>query len=104
MNPSKAVGSEAERYVARAIGGQRTYGYGPVDVTNGSMDVQVKAVSIAPSLNAVRKYLHAMPAVGKLRAVVVIERPGAAFRARRTITFDFDEWREWYGSDVAEGL
>ena len=98
----KAAGSEAERYVARKIGGQRLYGYGPVDVSNGSMDVQVKAVSIAPSLNAVRKYIADMPEQGKLRAAVVIERPGAAFRARRTITFDFDEWCEWYGS--AEGL
>lgn len=98
----KAAGSEAERYVARKIGGERLYGYGPVDVTNGSMDVQVKAVALPPSLNAVRHYLAAMPDRGRLRAVVVIERPGAAFRARRTITFDFDEWVEWYGS--TEGL
>ena len=94
----KAVGSSAERYVAEKLGGRRVYGYGPVDVvTDGWLDLQVIAVALPPSLNAVRHYLEAMPKGRHLRGVVVIERPGAAFRARRTITFDLDEFAEWYG-------
>ena len=97
----KAAGSEAERYVARLFGGRRVYGYGPVDViADGWLDLQVKAVHLPPSLNAVRRYLENMPKGRHLRGVVVIERPGAAFRARRTITFDLDEFSEWYGHDV----
>ena len=95
---AKAIGSAAERVVARMIGGRRTYGYGPVDVQSGMFDLQVKQLSTPPSLNAIRGWLAAIPYRGdRLRGVVVLDRPGSGFATRRTITFDLAEFAEWYG-------
>jgi hypothetical protein len=53
----KAVGSAAEREVAALLGGQRVYGYGPIDViVTGYSALQVKNVlairACRPSMKA----------------------------------------------------
>jgi hypothetical protein len=95
---SKAVGSAAERVVAAALNGRRVgIDGGPVDViVDGYLDVQVKAVRSLPSLAAVIGYLDAIPRADRLRACVVVTRPGPGHRAVRTITFDLDEFAEWH--------
>lgn len=95
---SKAIGSAAERYVAGMVGGRRIgQALGPVDVTvDGYLDLQVKALGVAPSLPAIRRALAAMPP-GKLRGVVVLSRPGAGHPAEVTVTFDFREFSQWHG-------
>jgi len=125
---SKATGSAAERYVAGMLGGHRVGQVGgPVDVrVPGYMDVQVKAVTIAPSLPAVRRMITAMARPpgwapgpvegylqgeafpddlgghdGPLRGVVIVSRPGAGHRVEVTITFDFREFCEWHGHPEA---
>ena len=96
---SKIVGSAAERVVAAALGGVRVgQDGGPVDVfVEGYLDVQVKTRKALPSLVAIMGYLEAMPKQERLRAVVVITRPGSGQRAIRTITFDLDDFADWHG-------
>jgi hypothetical protein len=95
---SKAIGSAAERAVAAALDGTRVgMDGGPVDViVEGYLDVQVKAVRSLPSLAAVIGYLEAIPRRDRLRACVVVTRPGSGKRAVRTITFDLDEFASWH--------
>ena len=95
----KAIGSAAERAVAYALDGQRVgMDGGPVDViVEGYMDVQVKSVKALPSLAAVIGYLAAIPTRDRLRACVVVGRPGKGHKAVRTITFDLDEFAQWHG-------
>lgn len=96
----KAIGSAAERAVAAALDGRRVgMDGGPVDViVDGYLDVQVKTVRSLPSLAAVTGYIEAIPKGERLRACVVVSRPGSGKRAVRTITFDLDEFREWHGA------
>ena len=95
---SKAIGSAAERAVATALDGRRVGQLlGPVDViVDGYLHVQVKAVRSLPSLAAVVGYLEAIPRGDRLRACVVVTRPGPGHRAIRTITFDLDEFADWH--------
>jgi hypothetical protein len=95
---SKAVGSAAERVVAAALDGRRVgMDGGPIDViVDGYLDVQVKAVKSLPSLAAVIGYLQTIPKGDRLRACVVVTRPGSGKRAVRTITFDLDDFAEWH--------
>ncbi|HUW15902.1 MAG TPA: hypothetical protein VMW94_02390 [Actinomycetes bacterium] len=95
---SKAIGSAAERQVAKLLGGERVgMDGGPVDVVLGDYcALQVKNVRTLPSLNAVRSYIEAMPP-DRLRAAVVIERAGSGRRGVRLICFDLDEWVAWHG-------
>lgn len=94
----KAIGSAAERAVAAALDGRRVgMDGGPVDViVEGYLDVQVKCVKELPSLAAVIGYLEAIPDRDRLRACVVVTRPGPGHRAIRTITFDLDEFASWH--------
>jgi len=89
----------AERAVAYALDGRRVgQDGGPVDViVEGYLDVQVKCVKALPSLAAVIGYLEAIPDRDRLRACVVVTRPGQGRRAIRTITFDLDEFAQWHG-------
>jgi hypothetical protein len=95
----KAIGSAAERAVAYALDGRRVgMDGGPVDViVEGYLDVQVKCVKALPSLAAVIGYLEAIPDRDRLRACVVVTRPGQGRKAIRTITFDLDEFASWHG-------
>jgi hypothetical protein len=94
----KAVGSAAEREVAALLGGQRVYGYGPIDViVTGYSALQVKKRAGDPSLQAIVKALDAM-STSLLRGYVVIHRAGQGKRGRRTITFDLDEYALWHGA------
>ena len=95
----KAVGSAAERAVAYALDGRRVgMDGGPVDViVEGYMDIQVKAVRSLPSLAAIIGYLAAIPERDRLRACVVVGRPGRGRKAVRTITFDLDDFAQWHG-------
>lgn len=95
----KAIGSAAERAVAYALDGRRVgMDGGPVDViVEGYLDVQVKAVRSLPSLAAVVGYINAIPGRERLRACVVVSRPGQGRKAVRTITFDLDEFAQWHG-------
>lgn len=94
----KAAGSAAERVVAAALGGERVgMDGGKVDVyVEGYLDVQVKAVKTLPSLAAIIAMIEAIPVSDRLRAAVVVTRPGVGHRAIRTITFDLDEWVGWH--------
>jgi len=94
----KAIGSAAERVVAAALDGRRVgMDGGPVDViVDGYLDIQVKAVRSLPSLAAVIGYLEAIPQRDRLRACVVVTRPGPGRKAVRTITFDLDDFAEWH--------
>lgn len=65
-------------------------------IVDGYLDIQVKTLRSLPSLAAIIGYLDAMPAGGRLRAAVVITRPGSGMRAHRTITFNLDEYAEWH--------
>lgn len=95
---SKAIGSAAERAVAAALDGRRVgMDGGPIDIiVEGYLDVQVKAVRSLPSLAAVIGYLEAIPKGDRLRACVVVTRPGPGRKAVRTITFDLDQFAEWH--------
>ncbi len=90
------------------MGGQRVgMDGGPVDVIVGDyLALQVKSVRRMPSMTDVRKYLDAIPPTHRLRGAVVQDRPGSGQRARRTITFDLDEWADWHAMtlQVAEHL
>lgn len=101
----KAIGSAAERAVAYALDGTRVgMDGGPVDViVEGYLDVQVKAVKTLPSLSAVLGYLAAIPKRDRLRACVVVTRPGMGRKAVRTITFDLDEFAQWHGHAGVDG-
>jgi len=100
---AKAVGSEAERTVARIVGGSRVgMDGGPIDVIVGDyLALQVKSLRTMPSMTEVRKYLDAIPQTHRLRGAVVQDRPGKGVRSRRTITFDLDEWAEWHAMSIA---
>lgn len=95
----KAAGSAAERVVAHALDGERVGQFGgPVDViVDGYLDIQVKTLKALPSLAAILGYLDAMPKGERLRAAVVVTRPGVGHRSVRTITFDLDEFADWHG-------
>jgi hypothetical protein len=95
----KAVGSQAERDVAKALGGVRVgMDGGPTDVVIPDYAyIQVKKVKNLPSLNSIAVMLAIMP-TDLLRGVVVIERAGQGKRGSRTITFDLDEWAQWHGA------
>lgn len=87
---SKATGSAAERAVAQALDGIRVgMDGGPVDVVlPDCADLQVKAVKSPPSLAAVVGYIETIPRRDdRLRACVVVSRPGPGRKALRTITF-----------------
>lgn len=103
---SKAIGSAAEREVAKIVGGMRIgQQLGPVDVVIPDYaQLQVKKVSTMPSLRAVGDMLYLMPDNGYLRGVVIIGRAGQGVKARRTITFDLNEWAEWHGAPQPIGL
>ncbi len=75
---SKAIGSAAERIVAAALHGER------VGMNGGPVDVLVDG------------YLEAIPKGDRLRACVVVTRPGQGHKAIRTITFDLDEFSSWH--------
>lgn len=97
---SKAIGSAAERAVAQALEGIRVgMDGGPVDVVLPDYaDLQVKAVKTLPSLAGVVGYIETIPRKdNRLRACVVVSRPGPGRKAVRTITFLMDEWKEWHG-------
>jgi hypothetical protein len=96
---AKAIGSAAERVVARKLGGRRRgMDYGPVDVEAGNLDLQVKALTVQPSLNAIRAMVDVIPKrESALRGAVIADRPGRGRRVRWTIVFDLDEYAEWYG-------
>lgn len=95
----KAIGSAAERVVARKLGGRRRgQDYGPVDVEAGNLELQVKALTIQPSLNAIRAMVDGIPkSEHRLRGAVIADRPGRGRRVRWTIIFDLDEYADWYG-------
>lgn len=96
---SKAVGSQAEREVAYRFKNGRRVGMdgGPVDVIAEPFYLQVKCTFRALSMNKIREALVKMPAGNHLRGVVTVSRPGMGFKAQRSITFDLDEFTEWYG-------
>lgn len=94
----KAIGSAAERAIAKQLDGIRVgMDGGPVDVVVGDyLAIQVKALSSLPSMREVDHLLRLVPRDPRLRAVVIIERAGRGSRGVRTITFDLDEWAEWH--------
>jgi hypothetical protein len=96
---AKAIGSAAERIVARKLGGwRRGMDYGPIDVSTDALDLQVKALTVQPSLNAIRAMVDVIPRNPvRLRGAVIADRPGSGRRTRWTIVFDLDEYIEWYG-------
>jgi hypothetical protein len=94
----KRIGSAAELEVAYRLGGERAYGYGPIDVRTPAFNIQVKATSIPLSLNAARACFELIPyRDDRLRGFVQVSRPGRGRPTRRTIVFDLDEFSEWYG-------
>jgi len=97
----KAIGSAAERLVAAKLGGSRRgWDYGPVDVEAGNLQLQVKVLTIQPSLNAIRAMIDRIPYdETMLRGAVIGTRPGAGGRVRWSIVFDLDEYAQWYGDE-----
>ena len=97
----KAIGSAAERVVAAKLGGSRKgWDYGPVDVEAGNLQLQVKVLTIQPSLNAIRAMIDRIPYdETMLRGAVIGTRPGAGGRVRWSIVFDLDEYAQWYGDE-----
>ena len=97
----KAIGSAAERVVAAKLGGMRKgWDYGPVDVEAGNLQLQVKVLTIQPSLNAIRAMIDRIPLdPSMLRGAVIGTRPGAGGRVRWSIVFDLDEYAQWYGDE-----
>lgn len=95
---NKAVGSAAEREVAKLLGGVRVgMDGGPVDVVIPEYaSIQVKKLLTQPSLQAIGNMLAIMPK-GLLRGVVIITRKGQGIRGQRNIVFDLDEWAAWHG-------
>jgi hypothetical protein len=94
----KAIGSAAERDVAYRLGGERTLGYGPIDVHTPAFNVQVKCTTSMFSLNFARKCIELIPyRDDRLRGFVQVSRSGRGVPAKRTIVFDLDEFSEWYG-------
>lgn len=58
--------------------------------------LQVKSGKSYPE--RIDRLLRALTAnADQIRGVVHIETPGPGIRARRLITFDFDEWMSWHG-------
>jgi hypothetical protein len=94
----KAIGSAAERIVAAKLGGIRKgWDYGPVDVEAGNLQLQVKALTVQPSLNAIRAMIERIPRDSTmLRGAVIANRPGPGQRVKWSIVFDLDEYAEWY--------
>ena len=94
----KAIGSAAERAVAKQVGGIRVgHDGGPVDVIMpGYAQLQVKNLKTIPPHAAIEQMARLMPE-GTLRAVVIIARAGRGKRGLRTITFLLDEWVTWHG-------
>jgi len=91
-------GKEAERAVARKLGGQRVgnTGRATCDVRAGRLAVECKARKALPSwlVDAVSQ-AHANAAPGQL-AVVVLHETGQRYDDALVVV-RLSEWHEWYG-------
>jgi hypothetical protein len=97
-------GNSAELDVARAIGGRKVGPLGgPVDVIReGWLKLQVKKLSVWPSLNTVVSWMDAIPPSREMRGVALIEAAGMGRRGRRLLVLDLDEFSEHHGDPTKE--
>ena len=92
-------GRSDELRVARILGGNKLGQLGlPWDCeVPGFLRVQCKKLDAWPSVNAVVKWLDAIPSGRELRGVTLADAPGPGGKTRRLIVLDLDEFAAWFG-------
>jgi len=89
-------GNAYERDLANRLGGARVGQYGTkVDVEADWIAVQAKVGRSYPE--RLDGWLRAIPADGRLRALVLGDSPGPGHKRRELIVLDLADFLDWYG-------
>lgn len=94
---ARRSGNDAERDLARRLGGVRVGQYGsPVDVdVPGYMVVQSKRGTAFPE--RIWSWIAALPHDGRLRAVYLSDAPGSGHARRELLCIPLDDFLAWHG-------
>lgn len=100
---SRRAGNDAERQIAKLLGGKRTGQFGgPDDVTVGELFV-IQSKAGGWFTERVWAELQKLPRTGgRVPLLIVSDRPGSGHRTRRYVVVAIDDWISLHGPDGVE--